>query len=84
MRKLPSVKGQKPVLFQNKELHDLETLKFIHKKIGTQSETPLLMNSGKLSTIMDLRETLVFIIMENYGKSVISFFQELIQKVATE
>ena len=42
------------------------------------------MNSGKLSTIMDLRETLVFIIMENYGKSVISFFQELIQKVATE
>ena len=36
--------GKKTVLFKNKRPYNLETLKQIHKKIGTLSETSLLLN----------------------------------------
>ena len=42
---------KKLVLSQNKRCYNLETFKRKHKKFGTQSETSLLINCGKLFSL---------------------------------
>ena len=43
--------GRKSIHFQNKKAHDLETIGGIHKKNATLSETSLLKNFEKLSSL---------------------------------
>ena len=42
---------KKLVLSQNKRPYNLETFECNHKKLGTESETSLLINCGKLSSL---------------------------------
>ena len=39
------------IFFQNKRSHNRETFKRNHKEFGTQSETSLLINCGKLFSL---------------------------------
>ena len=45
------VDQKKLVLSQNKRSYNLETFKRNHKKLGTQSETSLLINYGKIFSL---------------------------------
>ena len=46
-----SVKEKKPIHFQNKTTHNVETLGGIHKKNAALLEISLLKNCGKLSSL---------------------------------
>ena len=45
------MREKKLVLSQNKRSHNLETFEHKHKKFGTQSETSLLINCGKICSL---------------------------------